>query len=114
MLANACAHAYGKGEMKTLTKTVKPESGPWTVVIDNDSADPIRIFHDDGTGNGDHIRMIAGDPQSMANARLISAAPDMLQEMFVARTYIIADGGLNWRTDLARIDAIIAKIAGQA
>lgn len=67
--------------MKTQTKHT---SGPWRAVLDNDSADPISIFQDDGTGNGDHIRAIAGDPESEANMRLIAAAPDLLAALRVA------------------------------
>lgn len=70
--------------------------GPWRAVLDNDSRDPISIFQDDGTGNGDHIMAIAGDPESEANMRLIAAAPDLLSALkLVAR-------GLNSRHITAR------------
>lgn len=53
-------------------------AGPWKVVLDETSDDPIRIFQNDGTGNGDHIKLIAGNAESDANLRLIAAAPDLL------------------------------------
>ncbi len=58
-------------------------AGPWKAVLDETSENPLMIFQDDGTGNGDHIKLVAGDPETEANLRLIAAAPDLLRHLAI-------------------------------
>lgn len=93
--------------------------GPWQVQLDETSADPLAIFQDDGTGNGDHIKLIAGDPETEANLRLIAAAPetaaerDYLLELLLEGLPYIEEGECfnkpSCRTLGKRIRAAIAK-----
>lgn len=68
--------------MNTITNSVGERvghtAGPWRVVLDETSDDPLAIFQDDGTGNGNHIKLVAGDPETGANLALIEAAPELL------------------------------------
>lgn len=81
--------------------------GPWTVVLDEASADPLRVFQDDGTGNGDHIKLIAGDPESDANLRLIASAPELLAALKAVVS--VADRDTD---EFAAARAAIAKATG--
>ncbi len=54
--------------------------GPWDVVLVFNSAQDtvgIEIYQDDGS----HIACRSGDPEAKANARLIAAAPELLEAL---------------------------------
>ena len=70
--------------MQTVEQTVsRATPGPWDAYVTDDG---FKVYQTDGRGNGDHIMCVKGEPVSEANARLIAAAPDLLE---VAR-YILA------------------------
>lgn len=91
--------------------TEKHTPGPWRYVRENGSpttgphmivgAIPGYLAEVRDCGSGDVA----------ANARLISAAPELLAALRAARHYVVCQDALG--ADLLRIDAVIAKALGE-
>jgi hypothetical protein len=99
--------------MNTETK-VAHTLGPWDCYIDNDG---FAVYQTDGKGNGDHIMCIPGDEESKANARLIAAAPDLLEALKTARRVLEVACGTEApyiREAFKVIDPAIQKAEGQS
>lgn len=83
----------------------KHTPGPWGVYLNNDT-NQFEIFHDEGRGFGHMLARVEGEKgRFAANARLIAAAPDLLEALqdIVARNEI-----QNW-FNLDKARAAIAK-----
>jgi hypothetical protein len=108
-----CSHGYRRADMSEAKHT----PGPW------EAANPVRFMGTDFipvVREGDDLHVCEvyaheGDKITeieVANARLIAAAPDLLDALKMARSYIIATGAKHWEKDLAKVDAAIAKAEG--
>ena len=89
--------------------------GPWSYTADMYGLDNMRVFGvNDATGNGVANCGYDGKGESMVNARLIAAAPDML----AALESLLADCEAYGLTDndahLREARAAIAKAKGEA
>ncbi len=60
------------------TEKVTHTSGPWDAYVTDDG---FSVFRNEGGHSGDHIMCITDDPESLMNARLIAAAPDLLASL---------------------------------
>jgi hypothetical protein len=73
-------------ENKNKSSETAHTPGPWTAYP---SEDGFNVYQDDGTGNGDHIQCISRThPETLANARLIASAPELLAALEKTLAYM--------------------------
>lgn len=81
--------------------------GPWQISAPRGNGTARTIWRSDGDEENSNWECIARDVHVDANARLIAAAPDMLEALRVAREAL----GANAARDA--VDAAIAKAEGK-
>lgn len=87
----------------------KPTPGPWTVEAPDER--PI-ILSGDGGMVADMIER-EDSRETQANARLISAAPDLLEALEMLRETWTGTSYAQWTTEMHAADYAIAKARGQ-
>lgn len=93
--------------------------GPWTLRPVNEEIGEYEIVgprHSDETGESEYIAVVCGGlPESKANARLIAAAPELLDALLAIEEAFVTDHGALNQTQIEAIrlvDAAIAKATG--
>lgn len=96
--------------MKTTIEKAQHTPGPWRIVRDEDGCFEIA----DENGLLINKTVARGGTTNRANARLIAAAPDLLEACESALIALTNPGSENWRqTALTDIRAAIAKAEGR-
>lgn len=86
--------------------------GPWSCYLNDEQG--FDVYQDDGSGNGDGVPCLPGDPQSSANAHLIAAAPELLSALEGLLPEGWGDGTMDHMPGVLAARAAIAKARGEA
>lgn len=92
---------------------VKHTPGPWVVegLVESNGVGAFRIVSPDNTHAVADVYEIEGRE---ANARLIAAAPEMLEALINARSLLETVGGFEASNECIQLSAIIEKATGGA
>jgi hypothetical protein len=93
---------------------VKHTPGPWLAIEEGGAAEPAIISGDEIYIASAHVGMKDWDSVTWANARLIAAAPDLLEALELWRAKVSGPGAVSMQTLLHMTDAAIAKAKGEA
>jgi hypothetical protein len=96
------------------TNEAKHTPGPWhfeTALMEK--ADHLNVWEVNGIGHVAAVsKGLTPDPSAEANARLIAAAPELLESLIDALGWL--ESAIDCEADLSGIEAAIAKATGRA